>query len=498
MTKKDGQGPGTPGKDFVTDPGLERQAGSMKLPLIVGFGSVIVLIVFLVALSVQSLENTQKTINDDTSALEKNKAAFNMLKSTFVGIYSIAITPLIEDFFDLDANYQVFNDGSRAFLKGRYDFEKKGVDAEEAKLFKELDAAIEVLRPRIHTFFTDAGETVDDADQDARRDNMSRSIKDIYEPYDDLIAAIDKLTQRQIQRHQTNMAGLDKTASNTVTVLMTTGAIMVLICLVIAVYVIRRESQKSDALLREIYTRRAAERDAEKANVAKSDFLANMSHELRTPLNAILGFSDSISTETFGPVSDKYREYAEDINQSGKHLLVLINEILDLSKIESGNIEINLENFRLIECLEDCMTIIRPQAEKEDITITGSCTCTDDVEARADPVRLRQVLINILSNAIKYNKPGGSVDLWCENNPSTAMGRLYIKDTGLGVPEEYRGIIFDPFSRDPRTAKQKEGTGIGLSIAKSLMTSMDGDIGFKSTVNQGTTFWVDIPLAKTS
>ncbi len=244
---------------------------------------------------------------------------------------------------------------------------------------------------------------------------------------------------------------------------------------------------------------RRAKEEAEQANMAKSNFLASMSHELRTPLNAIIGFSDTMIGETFGPVgNDKYQEYLRDINQSGQHLLKLINDILDLSIIESKNIDFNFESVPLSECVKDSLTIIRPQAEKEQITLSGDCLCDSEIEALADQVRLRQVLINILSNAVKYNKPGGSIEIWCEENHQTGMGRLYVKDTGLGVPEEYREYIFDPFSRDASTAEAKEGTGIGLSITKSLIESMNGKIGFESTFGEGSTFWIDIPLANIS
>ena len=237
---------------------------------------------------------------------------------------------------------------------------------------------------------------------------------------------------------------------------------------------------------------------AEAANKSKSEFLANMSHELRTPLNAIIGFSEVMTSGVFGTLSEKYTGYAKDIYLSGQHLLLLINEILDLAKIESGNIDLNFKNIQLSQCINECMTIIRPQAEKDNISISEECLCDSTIEVRADPVRLLQVLINILSNAVKYNTSGGTIEIWCEEDRPTGMGRLYIKDSGLGIPEESKLIIFDPFSRDPLAAKEKEGTGIGLSIAKTLMQNMAGDIGFDSTLGDGTTFWIDIPLADES
>ena len=259
---------------------------------------------------------------------------------------------------------------------------------------------------------------------------------------------------------------------------------------------LQREADEHRLTAKEL---RKAKEISDVANQAKTQFLANMSHELRTPLNAIIGFSDTIISETFGPIGNKkYQDYLQDINQSGQHLLKLINNILDLSKIESNTIDVNIQAVQLAQCVNDSLTIIRTQAEKERVTFTGDCLCNSSIEVLVDPVRLQQILINILSNAVKYNKPGGNIEIWCEENQQTRTGRLYVKDTGFGIPEKYKSVIFDPFSRDSRTAEMREGTGIGLSITKSLIESMNGEIGFESTVGEGTTFWIDIPLAAKS
>ncbi|MBT4933802.1 MAG: PAS domain S-box protein [Rhodospirillaceae bacterium] len=235
--------------------------------------------------------------------------------------------------------------------------------------------------------------------------------------------------------------------------------------------------------------------EAEMANHAKSEFLANMSHELRTPLNAIIGFGEFLKYMPEDDTKENRDQYIDHIIDSGRHLLGLISEILDLAKVEAGSVKLVSTDFPLLERMVECSSFIENQAEGKAITLDINCTCDAELLVHADPGRIRQVVINILSNAVKYTPGGGTITMTCEKRPEQGMGRLSIKDTGSGIPESFKPFIFHPFARNSVVAEKIEGTGIGLSIARELMLLMKGDIGFESTPAEGSTFWIDIPLA---
>jgi len=230
---------------------------------------------------------------------------------------------------------------------------------------------------------------------------------------------------------------------------------------------------------------------ADKANLAKSDFLSSMSHELRTPLSAILGFAQLIESGSPQPTPSQKRSI-EQILKAGWYLLELINEILDLSQIESGKLPLSLEPISLNEVVRECQAMIEPQAQKSGIRMTFPRFEIPHF-VKADRTRVKQVLINLLSNAIKYNKASGSVVVdYIESTPGRI--RICVKDTGEGLSPDKLMQLFQPFNRLGKEAGVEEGTGIGLMVSKRLVELMKGEIGVESTIGVGSVFWIDLNL----
>ena len=230
---------------------------------------------------------------------------------------------------------------------------------------------------------------------------------------------------------------------------------------------------------------------AEKANAAKSDFLSGMSHELRTPLNAILGFAQLRESGTPPPTPSQKRNL-EQILTAGWYLLELINEILDLALIESGKVTLSREPVALAEVMLECRTMIEPQARKRGIRMTFPHFKTPCF-VKADRTRVKQVLINLLFNAIKYNRPGGTVTVECTPKPPNSI-RISVRDTGAGLAPEKLAQLFQPFNRLGKETGAEEGTGIGLVVTKRLVELMEGAIGADSTVGVGSVFWIELSL----
>ncbi|MDP1672262.1 MAG: ATP-binding protein [Burkholderiales bacterium] len=228
---------------------------------------------------------------------------------------------------------------------------------------------------------------------------------------------------------------------------------------------------------------------AERANRAKTDFLSSMSHELRTPLNAILGFAQLMESGTPPPTLTQKRNL-EQILKAGWYLLELINEILDLALIESGNVTFSREPVSLAELMLECRAMIEPQAHKRGIVMTFPQFETP-LFLNADRTRLKQVLINLLFNAIKYNRQDGRVMVECKPGADDRV-RISISDTGAGLTPQQLAQLFQPFNRLGRQAGAEEGTGIGLVVTKRLVELMGGIIGVDSTAGTGSTFWVEL------
>jgi len=240
----------------------------------------------------------------------------------------------------------------------------------------------------------------------------------------------------------------------------------------------------------------AAKEEAELADRAKTTFLANMSHELRTPLNAIIGFSDIIRNELLGPMgSDVYKNYATDINNSGNHLLSIISDILDVSKLESGKMDFHEEAVDLAEVVEACQIIVEQRARDNELALKVE-VAKSFPRIRGDGLRLKQITLNLLTNSIKFTPPGGKVGLTVQQ-ADNGDAQLIFSDTGVGIDENDMDLVMRPFFQSgDMTNSPQEGNGLGLFIAKSLTELHDGTLELKSEVGLGTTVTVAIPAAR--
>ena len=227
------------------------------------------------------------------------------------------------------------------------------------------------------------------------------------------------------------------------------------------------------------------------ADKIKNDFLANISHELRTPLNAIIGFSEALAKKFFGDLNEKQAEYVNDIHVSGIHLLGMINEILEISKIESKAIKLALSTFSLTMSMTEVVNIVTPLANKKHIEL--KVDIPEDVEIKADYQKIQQILYNLLSNAIKFTKENGKIETGYTKKGDSV--EIYVKDNGIGIDKKYHGKIFAKFVQLNNIYSKKESsTGLGLTITKELVELHGGKITFESKVDVGSTFYVTLPL----
>jgi PAS domain S-box-containing protein len=243
-------------------------------------------------------------------------------------------------------------------------------------------------------------------------------------------------------------------------------------------------------LAEELSKARAA---AEAASRAKSDFLSSMSHELRTPLNAILGFAQLLHRDKKEPLSLRHKERVEQILKGGEHLLRLVDDILDLSRIEAGGVSISIEPVRVAEVLHEVTTTLDTMATRQGIHVEIGPVSAELPLVSADRTRFSQILMNFGTNAIKYNRPSGTVT-FTVSVPRAESVRVTVRDTGMGIPAEKQDKLFQPFQRAGQETGPIEGTGIGLVITKRLAELMHGEVGFRSIPGEGSDFWVDMPI----
>lgn len=231
---------------------------------------------------------------------------------------------------------------------------------------------------------------------------------------------------------------------------------------------------------------------AEAANSSKSEFLSRMSHELRTPLNAILGFGQLLESDPVEELTPSQAENVEQIIKAGWHLLELVNEVLDLSRIEAGKMQLHMADVHLSDVVEECLGLIMPLAMEREIEVWDEISPCQPHFVRADRTRLKQVLLNYLSNAVKYNRRGGTISLKCERLTGGRL-RVSVRDTGAGIATNKQTQLFLPFNRLNADKSEVQGTGVGLAVAKRLIELMGGVVGVQSEVGQGAMFWLELP-----
>ena len=237
----------------------------------------------------------------------------------------------------------------------------------------------------------------------------------------------------------------------------------------------------------------AANVELERASRLKSEFLANMSHELRTPLNAVNGFSELLLEETYGPLVPKQRRYVDNILASGKHLLQLINDILDLSKIEAGRMDLRVEEFSLRQAIENAASVIQPLAQKKGLAVEVTIDAGVD-PVQLDPGKTKQILYNLMSNAVKFTD-SGKITISAVRSPADSRWvEIVVADTGIGIRPEDQGRIFREFEQvDGSHARKYEGTGLGLALTRRLVELQGGTIRVESEVGRGSRFVARLP-----
>lgn len=470
----------------------------------VAFTAIIGLLIFIVVSVLLQTHQNQQQLEWVVETYQHKIELIGQLKEHVrlrqIGLRDMMIT---DDIFERDHfKAQFLQDASLAAL-ARNRLQHLNLPDEERQLLEQVSESMSVAYP-LQNQLADA--IIFNGDSPRLRQLMEET----FAAQKTVMLRINQLEKLIKLKNYGDMSGTIKQQHNTTLFVYLAGITTLLLSLLISIHIIhlsrRQEKLVADAMqqleqnnetLEEKVRERTqelsiAKSNAEAASNEKSLFLSRMSHELRTPLNAVLGFSQLLEEDVHEPYlsSESKKKYIDNINKAGHHLLRLVNDVLDLSRIEQGRFELQLSKVDINQSIQDCITLMQSMATDRGVQITynndGAQHCS-----MLDKNRFQQVLLNLVSNAIKYNSNDGEINIQCAMISENSI-RIGVSDTGIGIPADDLDIIFKPFNRLYLASQTTEGNGVGLSLSKHLIEEMGGAISVESSPGKGSTFWLTI------
>jgi signal transduction histidine kinase len=453
--------------------------------LSLGFATILLLISIFVAIAFDrihvSYQNIDHVVNNNNF---KTNIISNMRSIMRERILLLQKMLIVDDPFLRDEIWQQFNHLGSKFIANRLNLNKISLNDIEKNILENLGKTINKLAK---TQRKTAELALNGNTKEPRKLMLNKG----FPLQDEIMIGLEELLEIQRGRGEQFVVDVRKSYDNGVITMGIIAIALMFICIIIAVMIVRRTSHTTDVL-------RIAKEEAEEANEIKSQFIANISHELRTPLNAIIGYSEILMEEVEEEAGEELQDMFADlgkINSSGLHLLNLINDVLDISKIESGRMKLSLESFRILDLCKELSLSVQSMFKKRNNNL--ECHFGDKLGyIHADLVKTRQILLNLLNNASKFTENGNvTFIVKCEEYINCNVATFIIQDDGIGISKEQNNKLFKVFSQiDGSSTRIYGGTGLGLAICKKFANMMHGDIKVKSELNNGSTFTLHIPL----
>ncbi|MBT3305914.1 MAG: HAMP domain-containing histidine kinase [Alphaproteobacteria bacterium] len=468
-----------------------------KFLLAGGLVALLLLMGLLTVMGGTVLSGLYGNIEAGTRSAEKIRMLYAMRKSVRQRYFSTLHVQTLDDFFERDAERLRFNQYARNFITARERYVELGLESKEKMLFDLLTENASRVQPPAEKAMKLAVDSI-------RPEEVTAAIEKGTLLQIELLKVLDRMVAFQEGRGNRRSQEIRESEKSTNTILVAISITVFSLGLIIAIFVFRREYRQTNTLFKEIAERKqaeastiAAKEEAEIANRAKSEFLANMSHELRTPLNSILGYSEILATEIFGKHQNPlYKDYASSIHHAGSHLLNILTDILDISKIEAGEAVVEDSEIDIAKALDDCITMVKPRAVAADVEIQLNGSDKSPF-VRADERHFKQIMLNLLSNAVKFSEKGGMITVTTIQNEIGGK-EISIADTGIGIHLDDISNILNPFAQVAWSqSRNHDGVGLGLPICKSLLELHDADMNIDSKVGKGTTITVKFPPERT-